>query len=105
MLLGHVRRTLGYLVVSFQSRKCIVIVNKAYVNGGHCQDSVLSWVVAKEPLCAEEVSMSCRPHRRTLGHLVVSFQSPKSIMIVNKASVNGGYRQGLRLMYRQIDCQ
>ena len=34
MLLGHVRRTLGYLVVIFQSHECIVIVNKAYVNGG-----------------------------------------------------------------------
>ena len=46
-MLGHARRIQGYLVAKSQSHKVIVIVNKASVNGGYCQDSSLSWLVVK----------------------------------------------------------
>ena len=95
MLLGYVTRSHGDLVASSQSHEGTVIANKASVNGGHRQDSALSWFEAKVFSTPRRRLGAVRHGRRTHGYLVVSFQSHKSIVVANKAFVISGHFQGL----------
>ena len=78
MLLSHAKRIQGYLVAKSQSHEVIVIVNKASVNGGHCQDSSLFWLVVKVFLYGKE-EPRCSPQCQEVSGYQDQFQSHKSL--------------------------